>query len=157
MEVYNHYMYPPQYHDTLFVGDWSQGRIMAVHLKPSGGGYQATSEVFVQGRPLNVTDLTVGPDGWLYFCTGGRGTEGGVFRIVWNGRAVPPPINNPLLKAVRQPQPGSAWARQKVAGTQERLGAEWDKQLLALIEDGSAPRRRPLPSLGNDATLRPTS
>jgi putative heme-binding domain-containing protein len=138
MEVYNHYMYPPQYHDTLFVGDWSQGQILAVHLKPAGGGYEATSEVFVQGRPLNVTDLTIGPDGWLYFATGGRGTEGGVYRVLWNGRAVPPPIKTPILKAVRQPQPGSAWARQKIAAAQEKLGADWDRQLLALVEDTSA-------------------
>ena len=45
-----------------------------------------SSTVFAEGSPLNVTNLTVGPDGWLYFCTGGRGSEGGIYRIVWMGQ-----------------------------------------------------------------------
>ena len=32
---------------------------------------------------MNVTDLAVGPDGALYFTMGGRGTQGGVYRIRW--------------------------------------------------------------------------
>ena len=41
------------------------------------------------GEPLNVTDLDVGPDGWLYFATGGRGTSGGLYRVTYGqpGRA----------------------------------------------------------------------
>ena len=31
---------------------------------------------------MNVTDIAVGPDGCLYFCLGGRNTQGGVYRIV---------------------------------------------------------------------------
>ena len=105
VEVYNHYMYPPPYHDAIFVGDWSQGRILAIHAEPSGAGYEAKSEVFLTGRPLNVTDMAVGPDGWLYFSTGGRGTEGGVYRVVWSGKVVPPNINNQVLKAARSRNP----------------------------------------------------
>ena len=138
IETYDHWAYPPQYHDTLFVADWSQGRITAVHLKPEGAGYEARSEVFLEGRPLNVTDLAVGPDGALYFSTGGRGTEGGIYRIVWNGKAIVPEIKDPILRAVRQPQIASAWARQKIAGIQEQLGDQWGPQLTDLIEDTSA-------------------
>ena len=31
----------------------------------NGAGYTADSEVFLQGQPLNVTDIEVGPDGAL--------------------------------------------------------------------------------------------
>ena len=51
-----------------------------------GGTYATEVETFAAGKPLNVTGLDVGPDGALYFCTGGRGTEGGIYRIVWRGR-----------------------------------------------------------------------
>ena len=55
-------------------------------LQQAGAGYRATSSVFLKGRPMAVTDLAVGPDGGLYFSTGGRGTEGGVYRISWRGK-----------------------------------------------------------------------
>ncbi len=32
---------------------------------------------FVEGRPLNVTDIDFGPDGAMYFITGGRDTQSG--------------------------------------------------------------------------------
>ena len=53
----------------------------SVHLRPSGASYTATFEPFVQGKPLNVTDLAVGPDGAMYFITGGRGTQSGLYRV----------------------------------------------------------------------------
>ena len=31
--------------DVMFVGDWSRGRIIAVHTKPEGGSYTGDSEV----------------------------------------------------------------------------------------------------------------
>lgn len=135
VEVYNHVTYPPAYHNALFACDWSQGRILAVKMKPQGGSYQADVEVFLQGRPLNVTDLAVGADGWLYFCTGGRGTEGGVYRVVWNGEAAPPQPKTPIARAILQPQLNSAWARQNLAGVREEMGEAWGPELLALAED----------------------
>ncbi len=88
-EVYDHYMYPVRYHNVLFMCDWSRGRILAIRTRPHGSTYKATAEVFLEGQPLNATDIAVGPDGWLYFCTGGRETEGGIYRVVWEGK-VPP-------------------------------------------------------------------
>ncbi len=32
---YEHYMYPVRYHNTLFLADWSEGRILNVKLKPT--------------------------------------------------------------------------------------------------------------------------
>ena len=139
--AYNHVMFPRRYQDSLFVGDWSKGRILNVRLKPSGAGYTATTSVFLEGKPLNVTGLAVGPDGWLYFCTGGRDTEGGVYRVVWNGK-VPDEVTRTgegVAGAIRQPQIDSAWARQHVATLKQRLGEKWDKQIAATVDNPKTP------------------
>ena len=73
--------FPSNYRDALFICDWAYGRILAVHLKPNGSSYHASSEPFVSGRPLNVTDAAIGPDGALWFITGGRGTQSGLYRL----------------------------------------------------------------------------
>ena len=71
----------------MFVCDWSRGRILAVkHEASTARTLQGHERSLLEGRPLNVTDLAVGPDGWLYFCTGGRDTEGGIYRVVWDGK-----------------------------------------------------------------------
>lgn len=91
---YDHFMYPQRYHGAIFSADWSQGRILVIRMQRAGASYTATSEVFVEGNPLNVTDLDVGPDGCLYFCTGGRGTSGKAsYRVKWLGE-VPAEVSN---------------------------------------------------------------
>jgi putative membrane-bound dehydrogenase-like protein len=135
LEFYHHTRYPRQYHGTLFAGDWARGRIIALRLKPDGAGYTAESEVFVEGRPLNVTDLVVGPDGWLYFCTGGRGTEGGVYRIVWTGKSPAVPKASGVAEAVRQPQFYSAFGRNGVATLKEKLGEQWRRELGGIADN----------------------
>jgi putative membrane-bound dehydrogenase-like protein len=135
LEVYNHFMFPKRYHDAVFVCDWSRGRILAVKMKPFGATYKASSEVFLEGQPLNVTDIAVGPDGSLYFCTGGRETEGGIYRVVWNGK-VPPELANPgdgVAGALRQPQLNSAWARQRIATIKQQTGKTWGPELRAIV------------------------
>jgi putative heme-binding domain-containing protein len=81
--------FPPEYRQALFILDWTYGRILAVHLAPRGAGYRAQAETFLQGRPLNVTDLAVGPDGALYLITGGRKTQSALYRLEYTG--VPSP------------------------------------------------------------------
>jgi putative heme-binding domain-containing protein len=82
--------FPAPYKEAFFIADWAYGRILAVHLKSKGASYTATSELFMSGRPLNVTDFTFGPDGAMYLITGGRGTQSGLYRISYHGAAVPP-------------------------------------------------------------------
>lgn len=125
VEFYNHHMFPARYHNAMFACDWSQGRIVAVRFKRKGASFEAESEIFLEGRPLNATDLAVGPDGWLYFATGGRGTEGGVYRVVWSGNVPPQNIGQDVAGALRQPQMQSAWSRQYIATVQEKLGDGW--------------------------------
>jgi len=95
IEFGTHSHFPPPYDEALFLADWAYGRILAVHPKPSGASYTATSELFVSGRPLNVTDLTFGPDGAMYFITGGRGTQSGLYRISYAGPKVGPKAKTP--------------------------------------------------------------
>ncbi len=135
--AYNHLAFPRRYHNSLFLGDWSEGRILNVSLSENGGTYKTKTEVFLQSQPLNVTDLAVGPDGALYFCTGGRGTSGGVFRITWLGD-VPAEVMSPESRKTQLltfPQPQSAWARQALAKTKLQMGDEWKTVLEAAVVD----------------------
>ena len=79
--------FPPKYQKALYAMDWSYGRIFAVHLQPRGASYSATFETFLKGKPLNVTDLEFGRDGAMYFLTGGRGTQSGLYRVSYQGGA----------------------------------------------------------------------
>jgi putative heme-binding domain-containing protein len=73
--------FPAPYRDALFILDWSYGRILAVHLSPTNATYAGRSEVFLKGRPLNVTGLDFSPDGSMYFVTGGRRTQSALYRV----------------------------------------------------------------------------
>ena len=57
----------------------------AAHLNPEGASYGATLETILRGIPLNLTALDFGRDGALYFITGGRGTESGLYRLTYVG------------------------------------------------------------------------
>lgn len=83
--------FPPAYRRALFILDWSYGRIMAMHFAPSGASYTARAETFLRGRPLNVTGLDFGPDGAMYFVTGGRNTRSALYRVRHAGPAVTEP------------------------------------------------------------------
>ena len=138
---YTHHAFPTNYHDKLFLADWSEGRILAVDLTVDGASYAAKSEVFLEGRPLNVTDLEVSPDGAIYFVTGGRGTEGGIYRVAWKGD-IPEEVQDlgeGMTSVIRQPQLASASTRQKLAGLQQSLGDDWDGQLRGVARSTSNP------------------
>ena len=57
------------------------GIIYAIHLKPEGSTYSATAEEFLSGAPLSLTDGIIGPDGALYFLTGGRRLDSDLYRV----------------------------------------------------------------------------
>ncbi len=86
--------FPADYKRAFFILDWTYGRILAVHLAPNGSGYRGRAEVFLRGRPLNVTDLDFGPDGAMYFVTGGRGTQSALYRVRYNGPQTQPPAQS---------------------------------------------------------------
>jgi putative heme-binding domain-containing protein len=138
---YDHVMYPVRLQNTLFVGDWATGQIHAVKLQRSGATYTAKYSTFVKGRPLNVTGLDVGPDGALYFCTGGRGTDGGIYRVRWTGTVPPQAIHfgKGIEQALHQPQLHSDWARMRVAAVKRNLGERWQSELQRVLTDLAAP------------------
>jgi putative heme-binding domain-containing protein len=141
--VYNHNIYPKQYHQNLFLADWSEGRILRVDTRPNSEGQIGEPEVFAIGRPMNITDIDVGQDGHLYFCTGGRGTSGGIYRIRWTGD-VPKEqtdLGEGVAKAIRQPQMHSAWGRQAVALQKRSMGEDWDEQIAGVAYSPDNPAR----------------
>ena len=135
---YTHINFPMRYQGALFLADWSEGRILAVKQTVDGATYKTEVEEFLKGKPLNVTDLDIGEDGALYFCTGGRGTSGGVFRVAWTG-TVPEQVmqfENDLTRLVRHPQPTSPWARQNMAMMFTKNPDEFTKVLITVAING---------------------
>jgi putative heme-binding domain-containing protein len=96
--------FPDKFRKSVLMMDWSYGRIVAVHLKPNGASYTGTFDTLVKGKPLNVTDMEVGPDGALYFATGGRGTQSGLYRVSYTGSDARPGtvLAEPAGAAARQ-------------------------------------------------------
>ncbi len=111
VEFYTSYAYPREFFDNLFEADWSRGRLLYTALTPNGGTFTARADraEFVHGEPFNITDVEVGPDGMLYFTTGGRNTSGGVWRLRYKGTLPAAPDMTGVLAVVRQPQPLSSW------------------------------------------------
>jgi putative heme-binding domain-containing protein len=58
-------------------------------MTPNGATYDATFDTFLKGKPLNLTDIEFGRDGAMYFITGGRGTQSGLYRVTYDGPALP--------------------------------------------------------------------
>ena len=77
--------FPGPWRKALYALDWAYGRILAIHLTPHGASYHATGEVFLEGRPLNVTDLDFDDQGAMWFVTGGRKTKSALFRVRYTG------------------------------------------------------------------------
>jgi putative heme-binding domain-containing protein len=77
--------FPAKYQNALFAFDWSFGIIYAIQLTPNGASYEAKAEEFLSGSPLPLTDGVIGPDGALYFLTGGRRLESDLYRVYYEG------------------------------------------------------------------------
>lgn len=77
--------FPEKYRTALYAFDWSFGIIYGIHLTPSGASYEAETEEFISGSPLPLTDGEIGPDGAMYFMTGGRRLESDLYRVYYGG------------------------------------------------------------------------
>lgn len=146
IEFYDHDAFPEKYRGTLFGCDWATGRIHAIRLERQGASYVGHSEVFLEGRPLNATDIAVGPDGALYFCTGGRGTDGGVYRVRWTGEQdnPRPAATAGVERALHLGQIDSDWARAQAAREKRTAGEAWGPGLRAAALDQDRPLRERL-------------
>jgi putative heme-binding domain-containing protein len=107
--------YPEKYRRAFFIMDWTFGRLLAVHLTPKGSTYTAGNplksytypkgpessddvEVFLSGKGMPLTDLEFGKDGAMYFTVGGRGTQGGLYRVSYTGTAASTPASPDTVK-----------------------------------------------------------
>ncbi|MES1219044.1 MAG: c-type cytochrome [Bacteroidota bacterium] len=92
--------FPEKYRRSLFAFDWSFGIIYAIHLETEGSTYKAKGEEFVSGSPLPLTDGVIGPDGALYFLTGGRRLESDLYRVYYGeNKENTEPLSVPELTA----------------------------------------------------------
>ena len=73
--LYQHFQFPARFHNSMFFADWSEGRILNARPTPEGSSFTLEVEEFLTGKPMNVTDLDVGMDGTLFFCTGAAGPQ----------------------------------------------------------------------------------
>ncbi len=140
VEFYTSYAYPKEFFDNLFEADWSRGRLLYTALTPAGATYTARADraEFIHGEPFNITDIEVGPDGLMYFTTGGRNTTGGLWRLRYKGAGVATPDMNGILAVVRQPQPLSSWGWAAIEKVKTTMGANFSAELEKLARSASA-------------------
>jgi putative heme-binding domain-containing protein len=141
VEFYTSYAYPREYFDNLFEADWSRGRLLYTALTPAGGTYTARTDraEFVHGEPFNITDVEVGPDGMMYFTTGGRNTTGGLWRLRYTGKVPPAPDMTGALAVVRQPQPLSSWGWAAIEKVKASMGASFGPELEKIARATASP------------------
>jgi putative heme-binding domain-containing protein len=94
----HHSNFPADYQDKLFVCDWTFGTIYTLELEEDGSSYTGTKREFLHGNPLNVSAMRFGPDGHMYFLTGGRNTTSKLYRIRHTGPKTPNPKPRTLTK-----------------------------------------------------------
>ncbi|MES2828988.1 MAG: c-type cytochrome [Bacteroidota bacterium] len=80
--------FPEKYRRGLLAFDWTFGIIYSVQLVPDGSSYKTVAEEFLSGQPLPLTDGVIGPDGALYFLTGGRGLESDLYRVYYGDNSL---------------------------------------------------------------------
>ncbi|MFT5469479.1 MAG: putative heme-binding domain-containing protein [Verrucomicrobiales bacterium] len=105
--------FPVDYKQALFLADWQNGRILAANPTPVGASYEFEYKVFIEGAPLNVADFVFGEDGAMYFITGGRGSQSGLYRVSHKK-----PMLGPI---VAKPEDQRTWNARKIRLDLERF------------------------------------
>ncbi|AYN67374.1 heme-binding protein [Euzebyella marina] len=77
--------FPEKYKHSVFAFDWSFGIVYGIELQPEGSSYKGVKEEFLSGLPLPLTDGVIGPDGAMYFMTGGRRLDSDLYRVYYDG------------------------------------------------------------------------
>jgi putative heme-binding domain-containing protein len=75
--------FPEKYRRSIFAFDWTFGVMYAIQPIAEGASYTPKTEEFISGSPLPLTDGMVGPDGAVYFLTGGRRIESDLYRVYY--------------------------------------------------------------------------
>jgi putative membrane-bound dehydrogenase-like protein len=147
---YQHTQFPRHYRGSLFVLDWTFGRVLTVPLKKFGGSWTSTPYAFMAPKGdfgFAPTDAEVGPDGSLYISVGGRGTRGGVYKVTYVG-------DHPQASAVVLAS-GELKAPASDAGDNHPPSASSSKGSKPLDDVGTDPAKGKTPrvsTLGNQKT-----
>jgi len=134
--------------------DWSYGKLYALHLTPEGSAYKVELEEFLNGAPLPVTDVVVNPkDGALYFTTGGRRTQSGLYRVTYVGKdsTAPSITDNAVLRRGRC---GTGWRRSTASTTRRPsrpLGLTWPIRIATSASPPASPSSNRIPKSGKNA------
>ena len=91
--------FPAKYQKAIFINDWTYGTMYAIHLEQDGATYKATKEEFVSGKPLPLTDVTIHPDGNMYFMVGGRRTTSALYKLTYVGDESTAPVEAKAVHA----------------------------------------------------------
>lgn len=94
--------FPVKYQRALFALDWTFGTMWAVHNVPDGASFKSVKEEFVAGKPMPFTDALISKaDGAMYFTTGGRRSQGALYRVIYQGAeaTAPAPDIEPTAEA----------------------------------------------------------
>jgi putative membrane-bound dehydrogenase-like protein len=132
---YRHSQFPSPYRNAIFVLDWTMGRVFALPLQADGSVWESEPIEFATAKGrfgFAPTDAAVGPDGSLFVSVGGRGTRGGVFRIVheqglqsMRQAAEDTSTKTDLLQTVLSAdQPLTSWSREIWTPVARKLGPE---------------------------------
>jgi len=89
--------FPSKYKNSFLAFDWSFGIIYSIHVEADGASYKTKGEEFISGSPLPLTDGVVGPDGALYFLTGGRKLESDLYRVYYKDNK---PLNEKIISPI---------------------------------------------------------
>lgn len=130
---YRHHQFPNRYMGAIFIADWTFGRIIALPLEPDGSVWKSEPIEFATGSGqfgFAPTDMAVGRDGSLFVSVGGRGTRGGVYRIVFEENEEDDSLSVPdaaseladIDHVLRAVQPDSSWSRARWMPKAARLG-----------------------------------
>ena len=114
--------FPAKYQDALYICDWSYGKMYAVHLAPSGGGYTGVQEEFMSASPLPLTDIEVSKkDGAMYVSIGGRKVQSGLYRVTYVGAE---PTDSVLRKPFSPMSPNVRGSLEAFHGKQDPKAVE---------------------------------
>ena len=142
---YRHTQFPAEFRQSLFLLDWTFGRILTVPLQPNGSvakGPVATFLAVTGEFGLAPTDVAVGRTGELFVSVGGRGTRGGVYRIHYvadaNAASAAPDdsIADSMTQCLDAPQPLDSWSRAQWVPVAMELGPQ---AILAAAHDVERP------------------
>lgn len=165
---YQHPAFGDEYFDSLFVLDWTYGRVLSLRLNPRDdlATYEVKADadrspVFMSGADdygFAPTDVEVAPDGSLLVCVGGRGTRGGIYRVtridnaptatattttkskVWPGELSSPAEK--LAACLQAPQPLSSWSRAVWEELATELGADPFRAVVSSAKSNTQDRVR---------------